>query len=343
MEGEFEISNKYIRGCMIYDFKAGLKAIDCHRRLCSAFGQGVVSYKTVTTWYTNFQSGNWNIEDEPRSGRPSEIDDQALLQLIEMDPRQSTRQMATSLGCNQSTIVRHLESLGKVQKLGCWLPHKLTDRDREQRVTICSFLLSYSRTTGWFNSIVTGDEKWVLYVNVARRHQWVDQDAEPEPEAKPGLHQKKVMLCVWWSVRGVIHYELLPPNTTVTASYYCNQLESVNSQLEKMRPKHGKVRFLHDNARPHTASLTKDKLKELDWEVLPHPPYSPDLAPSDYYLFRSLHNFLRDKEYKNRDEVTNDIEFFFSSKSEEFYREGISKLLQRWQQVVDSDGEYIVD
>ena len=114
MTENFEISNKFIRSCILYDFKAGLKAVDSHRRLCSAFGQDVVSYKTVTKWYSYFQLGNWSIEDEPRSGRPSEIDDQALLQLVETDPRQTTRQMATALGCNNSTISRHLECINQL-------------------------------------------------------------------------------------------------------------------------------------------------------------------------------------------------------------------------------------
>ncbi|GFT47543.1 histone-lysine N-methyltransferase SETMAR [Trichonephila clavipes] len=50
-----------------------------------------------------------------------------------------------------------------------------------------------------------------------------------------------------------------------------------------------------DNARPHTSVVTRQKLSELGWEIFMHPPYSPDLAPSDYYLFLALQNFLSDK------------------------------------------------
>ncbi|GFU27077.1 mariner Mos1 transposase [Trichonephila clavipes] len=53
--------------------------------------------------------------------------------------------------------------------------------------------------------------------------------------------------------------------------------------------------FHHDNARPHTAMVIQQKLNALGWEVLGHPPYSPDIAPSDYYLFRSLQNYLTRK------------------------------------------------
>ena len=44
-------------------------------------------------------------------------------------------------------------------------------------------------------------------------------------------------------------------------------------------------------------------LLELDWDVLPHPPYSPDLAPSDYFLFRSLQNSLNGKNFNNDDDI----------------------------------------
>lgn len=79
MAQNFEISKKYIRICKLYEFKyhdfnAGLEAVDSYRRLCSAFGQDLVSYKTVANCYGNFQLRIWNIEDEPRSGRPLEID-----------------------------------------------------------------------------------------------------------------------------------------------------------------------------------------------------------------------------------------------------------------------------
>ncbi|EZA57614.1 Histone-lysine N-methyltransferase SETMAR, partial [Ooceraea biroi] len=53
------------------------------------------------------------------------------------------------------------------------------------------------------------------------------------------------------------------------------------------------VLFHQDNARPHTSLTIRTKLLQLGWDVLPHPAYSPDIAPSDYYLFRSLQNFLK--------------------------------------------------
>ncbi|GFW95816.1 histone-lysine N-methyltransferase SETMAR [Trichonephila clavipes] len=70
--------------------------------------------------------------------------------------------------------------------------------------------------------------------------------------------------------------------------------ELTEKNLSDRRPEKGIV-FHHDNARPHTAMVTHQKLNAFGWEDLAHPPYSPDIAPSDYYLFRSMQNYLTGK------------------------------------------------
>ncbi|KAG5317833.1 MOS1T transposase, partial [Pseudoatta argentina] len=70
---------------------------------------------------------------------------------------------------------------------------------------------------------------------------------------------------------------------------YRLQLMRLSRALKEKRPlyaqRHDKVILLHDNARPHVAKPVKTYLETLKWEVLPHPPYSPDIAPSDFHLF----------------------------------------------------------
>jgi histone-lysine N-methyltransferase SETMAR len=88
------------------------------------------------------------------------------------------------------------------------------------------------------------------------------------------------MLCIWWDMKGIIHYELLERNLTVTAERCCQHLRCLEEAVQQKYPgrRHGVI-LQHDNARPHTANMTKAVIQELDWEVLPHPLYSPDLAP----------------------------------------------------------------
>ena len=124
----------------------------------------------------------------------------------------------------------------------------------------------------------------------------------PKVTPKADLHQKKVMLSIWWDWKGILSYELLPPNKTINDNdkddkdVYCEQIDKFKKEIEKKkRPElvnRRGVIFHHDNPRPHTFLKTQEKLSELDWDVLLHPPYSSDLTLSDYHLFRSLeHHF----------------------------------------------------
>ena len=73
--------------------------------------------------------------------------------------------------------------------------------------------------------------------------------------------------------------------------------ERLRQAIEIKRPELNNrkgVVFRNDNARPHISLMTLRKLRELGWEILLYPPYSPDKEPSDYYLFRLLQNSLNE-------------------------------------------------
>ncbi|KAG5321152.1 MOS1T transposase, partial [Pseudoatta argentina] len=88
--------------------------------------------------------------------------------------------------------------------------------------------------------------------------------------------------------------------------------------LKEKRPlyaqRHDKVILLHDNARPHVAKPVKTYLETLKWEVLPHPPYSPDIAPSDFHLFRSMAHGLADRRFHSYEEAQKWIDSWIASK-----------------------------
>jgi histone-lysine N-methyltransferase SETMAR len=116
-------------------------------------------------------------------------------------------------------------------------------------------------------------------------------------------------------MEGIIHYELLERNLTVTAERYCQQLRRPEEGIQQNRPgrRHGVI-LQHDNARPYTANMTKAVIQELDWEIVPHPPYSPDLAPSDYNLFRPLSNNVRGAEFSSTTTLSSKMDSTNSSR-----------------------------
>jgi transposase len=137
----------------------------------------------------------------------------------------------------------------------------------------------------------------------------------------------------------VVHYELLERNLTITAERYFQQLFRLEEAIQQKRPgRRHRVILQHDNARPHTANKTKAAIQELDWEILPHPPYSPNLAPSDYHLFRSLSNNLRGVSFNNNAELQNWLDEFFRAKPADFFKRGIKNLRERWGAVANNGG-----
>uniref|UniRef100_A0A914DA45 Mos1 transposase HTH domain-containing protein n=1 Tax=Acrobeloides nanus TaxID=290746 RepID=A0A914DA45_9BILA len=85
---------------------------------------------------------------------------------------------------------------------------------------------------------------------------------------------------------------------------------------------------------------TRQKVEDLGWEPLDHAPYSPDMAPSDFYLFRSLEHWLRGKKFKTIEEMRESLEEFFASKDRDWYRRGLTRLEEQWQKVIENNGEY---
>ncbi|KAG5324942.1 MOS1T transposase, partial [Pseudoatta argentina] len=93
-------------------------------------------------------------------------------------------------------------------------------------------------------------------------------------------------------------------------------------------------------ARPHVAKPVKTYLETLKWEVVPHPLYSPDIAPSDFHLFRSMAHGLADRPFHSYEEAQKWIDSWIASKDMSFFRRGIHVLPERWEKVVSSDGQY---
>jgi hypothetical protein len=75
--------------------------------------------------------------------------------------------------------------------------------------------------------------------------------------------------------------------------------------------------------------MMKVAIQELDWEILPHPLYSLDLAPSEYHPFHSLSNNLHEVSFNNDAELRNWLNDFFTAKPADFFKHGIENLPER--------------
>ena len=140
------------------------------------------------------------------------------------------------LDVSDETIRLHLHKAGYVKKRDSWVPHELTERNRLDRYDACAALLQRSEREPFLRNLITGDEKWVLYNNVSPSSSWVLKGSAPQATAKAGLHPKKVMLSIWWDMKGVVFFELLEPNQTINTAKYCEQLDKLKEAVAVKRP-----------------------------------------------------------------------------------------------------------
>jgi hypothetical protein len=153
------------------------------------------------------------------------------------------------------------------------------------------------------------------------------------PVAKREHFEEKVLLCAWWNYEGLIYYEFVPDSHTINAEVYSQQLEKIYTfLLKKYSALVNQKRMLlqQDNARPHTANKTLQKIKEMKGiGLLPHPTFSPDIEPSDYSLFHSMAQFLHGKKVESVADVEVAVEEVFASKDKEWFYQTFKELAEK--------------
>ena len=101
------------------------------------------------------------------------------------------------------------------------------------------------------------------------------------------------------------------------------------------------VLLLQDNALAHTSQFAMSAAIECGFEILSHPPYSPDIAPSDFYLFPKLKSQLRCTQYGSNEGAIEAVNEYLGDQENAFYFEGTRKLEQRWAKCMALKGDYI--
>ena len=314
----YEPNSRHLREVLIFCFNMKKSAAEAHRMLSNTYGETTISERTCREWWVStlqeWFDDDFDVEDRHSGGR-EKVFEVAELEAFEQDSCQNQEELARSLGVTQQAISKRLKAMGMIQKQGNWVPYELKPRDVERRLFACEQLLERQRRKGFLHRIVTGDEKWVHYDNPKRRKSWGVPSHASTSTAKPNIHGSKVMFCIWWDQLGVVYYELLKPtekSQAIGIERNCVERRCVCRALEDKWPqyneRHDKVILQHDNARPHVAKVIKPYLETLKWEVLPHPPYSSDVAPSDYHLFRSMAHGLADQHFRSYEKVKNWID-----------------------------------
>ncbi len=158
---------------LLHEFRLGHKVTEAASNICSTMGKDVLSILIAQHWFNRFKNDNFELKDLPRARRPFEVDMDVSKQLIEEDPRLDTRCLAERLGCSHTAVEKYLNELGKTWKYGVWVPHELSPLQLQHRVDACIELMTSHRNYEWLRNLITGDEKWLMYVNHTCKRQWL--------------------------------------------------------------------------------------------------------------------------------------------------------------------------
>ncbi|KFD70534.1 hypothetical protein M514_17327 [Trichuris suis] len=192
------------------------------------------------------------------------------------------------------------ETLGLRKLSARWVPKALREEQLDRRVNLSRELLTKieANETGFFDRIVTGDETWIYQYHPESKiqsKQWLPRGSAGPVKFKAERSARKAMATIFWDSDGVILTDFLEGERTVTASCYKAILRKLKTALARKRRSklHLGVLFHQDNAPAHWSRTVRTVLREFRWEVIPRPPYSPDVAPSDFFLFPKLKEHLK--------------------------------------------------
>lgn len=316
--------------------------------LKQGYGEECPSCPTIYRWYNEYRNGRTTVEDGDRCGRPVEIDENLsskLIEIVRTERRITTRELCQRLKVSKGFINNILQSCGIRKLCSRFVARLLTHDMMEKRLKACVDNLSTLASTGnlFLQNIVTVDETPLsLYLPESKREssEWkLPGEKASRKNRTSATHRKALMLTIFWDSTGLILIDFLPNGTTITGEYYSTLVREMRKKRRKSRV--SELYFLHDNAPVHTARVTSSTLDCSGMVVLQHPPYSPDLAPSDFYLFKHMKKELRGIRYDNIEDLKEAVMLYLEKQTPDFFKKAFVELEHRWRKCVAENGSYI--
>jgi len=346
------MEKEQVRAFIKLKYLEGKKAKAIHEELQITLGTSAPAFCTVTRWINEFRWGRQSVKDEYRPGRPisatSEENIQKVAEAVKFNGRISTRNLANELGIDQKSVrnILHFKlGLKKIQSQ--WVPKLLTKNQKQERLQSCQTNLALIEEDEelFLSQIITQDESWVLHYKPITRQEsrvWLAPGNARPKVIKSMPSPGKVMASVWWDTEGILLTKFYKMGESLTGEVHASQLHELRKIIKTKR--RGKltngVLLLQDNAPSHRSHVAMDAAKDCGFKILPHPAYSPDLAPSDYFLFPWLKSKVRGISYSSDSKVEDAVNSLFEECSSGFFLKGLKMLKERYQKCIDVQGDY---
>jgi histone-lysine N-methyltransferase SETMAR len=327
-------------------FLIGLSAIECFQEIRSNHGPLTPEARTIRQWYLERKRGTFCIKHDHPPGRTLELSiTERIRNFIRDFPKASTHFIADVLHLDMRTVKNQLlHQLHMVKKSVRWIPHMLTEAQKVRRMEAAAEIaqLLEAQKKNDYRSVITGDETWI-YLDNPPGPQWMPA-SEPRPTfACQTISSLKVMVVIFFSGERFWLSTYLPPKETMGSEEF--EKIALNPLLSAWEKLPGETKpplplFLHmDNAPSHRSTKTSAWLKNSPFIRVQYPPYSPDLAPCDFWLFGMIKSKLQGKRFSSIDQVMEEVNKILA----EIKKDKLKAIFDEWKERckrVSYDGEY---
>ncbi len=334
------------RSIVLFLDRKGLKATDIHNELVAVLDSDAVSYSTVTRY---LREGRLALKESKEQEKKKNYmtdytKENAILQFLEDEPYASIRTIAKSLRIPKSTVHYTLtQVLGWKIKHLRWIPHNLNSAQIENRVLKSKALLDMLTKAFHekYDMVITLDESW-FYLHNDYEQIWVNASAEPPTRAKKMISSKKIFITVVWRPSGILLIDKLPKGVKFNSQYMVsNILTPVCDMLKNEISGSERKLILHmDNAKPHRGKIVDAFIESSHLRKAPQPEYSPDVAPSDFFLFGYVKKQLEGKHYTSEDDLYDAIVEILMKIPSDVLKSSYRDWIKRLEDVIASNGLY---
>ncbi len=295
---------------LYFCFKLEWTHKEARTALETVFGRHVMHVMKSRRWYRQFRGGCTSLVDLDRAHRhktgrtPANV--QAVRNIIDTDKSITLAALVTQTRLSQTSVHRIIrKDLQLHLRCAKLLPAFLTPRHIVECFNHASHMLQMVRNRpSYLKKIVTMDEAWCYQYDPELKRQasqWLAL-GEPRPShPRWTISIKKILLVAFFDYRGMVHFEYIRGGTVDTATFI-QILTRFREALRLKRPH--LTRLLHmDNAPAHGSRDTRLHLLLTGQRTVPHPALSPDLAPSDFWLFGKIKKPLRGHRFASLDHL----------------------------------------
>jgi histone-lysine N-methyltransferase SETMAR len=278
------------------------------KEFVNTFHNNAISLSIVKNWLRRFKCGDLSCSHEEQPERRLISLGLALQRFLKKFPFANARVMARNFLVDRATIKRILDQeLGLRKFTRRWVPHILSVEQKLRKVMESQSLMTILANLADKNvqGVMSGDELWFSYL-IESDAMFISCPAEMIPTVGPSISRRKVVITLFFTANGRLILDTLPKESKDNEHHFIDNLFPVLNQVRTGNPslKVTPTLMVHtDNSICPNGSEITEKMSLKGSGQVPHPAYSPDISPCDFWAFETIKGMIKDRHIQSPKEI----------------------------------------